>query len=257
MGTETTLNILIAAYRSEQISKAELEQLDQLLLGGLVYYQQKKAWKILFAENGIVEPDKNAVVKGLTVWEQLRGIRATILSLAAAVLLLVSATWLLWQYNTPSNSPMDLIEKNVQDMAVTMPQTRMGTNTAKIDENWEGARNALIDKNYTTAIQLLENIKPRTVEQIFFLGTSYMQRAKTGDFEQAATHFQTVLTLKTGNFEKEARWYLALSELKAGHKDAARSILETIKNANGWKADDATALLKTMFGVSSNTKNIE
>ena len=248
------MNTLLDAYRSKQISNAELDQLDQLLIGGLVYHQQKKAWKSLLAENGIVEPDKNAVVERLTFWQKLRVIRATMLSLAAVVLLLVSAAWWLLQNNTPRNSPMDLLEKNLEDIAVTMPQTRMGNTTATINEHWEAARNALIDKNYTIAIQQLENIKPRTVEQTFFLATSYMQRAKTGDFEQAGTHFQTVLNLKTGNFEKEARWYLALCELKSGHKDAARPILETIKNSNGWKADDATALLNTMFRVSSNTK---
>ena len=246
MGTETTLNTLFDAYRNDKISDTQLDQLDQLLIGGLVYHQQKQLWKGLLADNGILEPDTEAVAERPTVWQQMRAIRPTILRLAAAILLLISATWWLWQDNTPRNMPMDLIEKNLQDIAIPTPQTRMGNTTTTVDERWETARNAVMDKNYTKAIQQLESINPRTTEQTFFLGTSYMQRAATGDFERATTYFQTVLTRETGNFEKEARWYLALCELKMGHKEVARPILEAIKNANGWKANEATDLLKIL-----------
>ena len=244
MGTDTTRKALFDTYRNNQMTDNELELLDHLLVGGLAYRRDKRAWQNLLADNGIARPAENAIALPRPFWQRLTVVRPMILRIAATVLLVVGASWWFFQDNAPRQNGMDLLEKNLQDITLPTPQARMGSTTT-VDEKWESARNAFMDKNYSAAIAQLESLAPRTVEQTFFLAASYMQRASAGDFAQAAVHFQIVLTRKTGNFEKEARWYLALCDLKLGNKDAARPLLEAIKNAQGWKADDAAALLKT------------
>ena len=149
MAKNTTLTALLDAYKQNEISESELDQLDKLLIGALMYNHKKQDWQNLLADNGIAKPEEKVPKPIHSVWQKIIVFRPMIFRMAAAILLLICATWWLSRDNTPANASMALLDKNLQEVSMLTSQTRMDGGNKATEEHWEAARNAIADKKYT------------------------------------------------------------------------------------------------------------
>jgi TolA-binding protein len=84
---------------------------------------------------------------------------------------------------------------------------------------------------------------PDDVNARFYAGWCYYNLQQ---YQEAATNFSACLQLEFSNFNEESMWYLAQSRLANGEKNAAKELLQNIREQKGYYAKQAEKALKEL-----------
>ena len=159
------------------------------------------------------------------------------LAIAAAVLLLLTAIWIL-----PS-SGSDLNEMVDGQIALTYAPPIQQRAAESGASKWADFRQSYIQENYTRAFALLEQVGPEvsTHELNFYGGLVLMYQDKP-QYENALAYFDRAA--ETNNpFAARANWFKALCLIKLKRTAEARKVLVAHE---GYKQTEATELLNLL-----------
>ncbi|MEZ5042485.1 MAG: hypothetical protein R2828_21470 [Saprospiraceae bacterium] len=225
---------LINQYKKNvPLTPEELEQIsEQLIVAGLDDAQKKEWSKKLVEDHGIYRPSDKQLKK--------RSLR--LLQIAAGAALFI-AILLCLPRKEKNLSLHALLKEQLQADAFPHISSRKGE--AKMDEWREKFVQAYASDDFKGAIALGEQIAqmgPATIDDHFFLGLSYFY---DGQMDKAIALFLKIEQLAESNerFKLENRWFLSLAYLQTEASTEAKPLLEYIARNQGWKSQDAAALL--------------
>lgn len=170
---------------------------------------------------------------------QSRFSMATMAKVAAGVILLVSAGFIMYWLSEPSMN--DLLKKELH-VAYAVPILTRGDGTSTLD----GAFQLYVQKEYDKAAQqfqvVWQNDSTQTVA-LFYGGLSLLY----ANHDQAALDLLQHSTLKSSRFEQQAKWYSAMVLMKSGNQEAAKALLNDIATREThFKAKEARDFLEKL-----------
>jgi hypothetical protein len=170
---------------------------------------------------------------------QSRFSMATLAKVAAGVILLVSAGFIMYWLSEPSMN--DLLKKELH-VAYSVPILTRGDGTSTLD----GAFQLYVQKEYDKAAQqfqvVWQNDSTQTVA-MFYGGLSLLY----ANHDQAALDLLQHSTLKSSRFEQQAKWYSAMVLMKSGNQETAKALLiDMATRETHFKAKEARVFLEKL-----------
>lgn len=163
------------------------------------------------------------------------------LSIAASIILLLGASWLLFNSNA-FNGQEQLFANNYEKYPNTVYTI---TRSDVSDDSLERmAFEAYETNNYDAAIEYLLDLKEKTrLDYVdFYLGQSYLANE---NYLKAIDRFQEIIEINS-EFKQEAYWYAALANLKLDQNKEAKQLLEELVQNKKYKFKEASELLKKL-----------
>jgi tetratricopeptide (TPR) repeat protein len=217
------MSTIIEKYIKEELSSAESEKVEAALIKEMFVQEQKAAWKKRIAQ------ERQSPLS--IIW------RKPAISSAIAAMLLLGIALFIYQKNS-TQSVEALVELQIKD-GFDAPSPRMGDETR--EEIWAKAKEAFKNKQYDSAAAYIAQINPKTTQQSFYLGLSYMFSSQP-NYELAVQQLELTQQANKDHV-RESQWFLALCYLKQGNKDKAKNILTQFVSKGNWKTEEAKALL--------------
>lgn len=176
------------------------------------------------------------------------GVSRRLLSIAAAVLVLVASSVLIWQLSqgSPVNG-QELYAANFTPYEITPEAVR----STDLPPPPSGLTKGLIeyqDKQYAAAATTFESLLPAykdSMNLVFTLANAYLNQ-QPARVSLAATQLQRVIADGQSTYVPRAQWYLALIRVKEGDLPAAKALLEDVISYGGETGKQAEALLKSL-----------
>lgn len=95
------------------------------------------------------------------------------------------------------------------------------------------------EENYTNAINEFQKLLAHSSDDINALFYTAMAYNKSGNYQKATVHFNSVLKHTDKTFYDEAKWYLAKTYILMQKTDVAKKLFIEIEAENGFYAKDA------------------
>ncbi len=227
---ELTAEALTAFEQQLKEDEALREELDlYLALRGSYQVAQKAHFAELVTSQGLTPEKPQARILSFG------NATTRIMSIAAAILLLATLTFILWPKT--DLSPQQLAQAHLTT-PYPAPSPVMGNETR--DAQWREARVAYAQGQYETAASLLNRMIANgdsLPETAFYLGLSFLYQTPP-NYELAINSFSTI----EGLYREAADWYTALAHIRHGNAQAAVPFLEKIQDPR--RKVDAEKLLQ-------------
>lgn len=244
MANEPTQSTLIRQYAHGELADKALSDFEQqleadealreeldlyLALRGSYQVAQKAYFAELVATQGLAPEKPQARILSFG------NATTRIMSIAAAILLLATLTFILWPKT--NLSPQQLAQTHLAT-PYPAPSNVMGNETR--EAQWRAARVAYAEGKYDTAATLLADMivnGDSLPETAFYLGLSSLYQTPP-NYDQAINSFSTI----EGLYREAADWYTALAHIQNGNAQAAVPFLESIQDPR--RKADAEKLLE-------------
>lgn len=177
------------------------------------------------------------------------GVSRRLLSIAAAVLVLVASSVLIWQLNQDGTANgQELYAANFTPYQI-VPETVRSTEELLLSSS--SLAKGLLEyqeKNFTAAAATFESMLPKyedSMNLVFPLANAYLNQ-QPAQASLAAEQFQRVIDNGQSVYVPRAQWYLALIRIQQEDFSAAKALLEDVKRYGGETGKRAEALLKSL-----------
>ncbi len=161
------------------------------------------------------------------------------LSVAASLLVALGITWFFLGHGP---SPAELYAEHMQ--VYPAPDIMRGADGT---DDWSRFRTAYAAGEFDAALALLPTVDDAHAPaylRTFYHGQCELMRPM-GDARSAIAHFNEVL-LTDNDMHPIARWYMALAALRVNDLALARTQLRALVDGNGYRRDEAQALLRAL-----------
>ncbi|RMD72586.1 MAG: hypothetical protein D6818_06185 [Bacteroidetes bacterium] len=244
----------LSAYCRGELSKQLQHEIEAHLIDCALCSAAVEGWM----EQGQPEPEKIAADRD-KVWEKIRQLRqrpagARVRRLSplwrnvAAVFAVLVAGWLIYQATQTHPSPNKLFSEYYEPYQIDFPLHYRNDNGAGPDlpEPLQQGFEALDRQQYEESIPFLEEWLKRDPDNDvvqFFLAQALMAQGK---LDEALPLFEKVHQRSESAYREAATWYLALIHLKNNRTAQAVSLLDSLRQSNGYYSRQAEALLSRL-----------
>lgn len=144
----------------------------------------------------------------------------------AALLIVVLGVWQVMNLSRKSTGSKELYEQYAKE---NISGSRSSGTAGLLDS----AGDALFDKNYTVAINVLKEIAASGTDSLYesnlYLGFCYMSINN----DSAALRYFTQTPLVNGDMKERSLWYRALLHLKNDERKLAAPLIDSVANGDG------------------------